>query len=89
MRYAVALSVLGEVVFADTIEASSPAAAKAAWEQKFFNSVEDFQTEIPLMDATNKACAEKMLASMIAKRDLARAWGHTVTARASRAKNGY
>lgn len=85
-RYAVSILILGNPVMCDTIEAASPAAARAIWEAKFWSEPENFAAAIPGMDALNRECAEKMLVHIKACRDDARKWGITVTARQSRAK---
>ena len=83
--YAMSARVLGMPVFCGTIDAADAAAARTAWEAKFWSDVEDLRKAIPGMDDLNRQHAEKLIESMDATRADARAYGLTVTARLSKA----
>ena len=84
--YAVSILVLGRPVMCDTIAAPSAADARAIWERKFWASPDELRADLAGMDETNRHYAERMLVLMDETRKQAKAFGLTVTARASRAK---
>lgn len=83
--YAMSARTLGMPVMCGTIEAADAAAARAAWEAKFWSDPDDLRAAIPAMDDLNRSHAEKMLELMEKTRADACRFGLVVTARLSKA----
>ena len=86
-KYAVSIRVGWAPVMCGHIEAESPAAAREAWERKFWSDPVDLRAALPSMDETNRRMAEEMLVFEEKTRAEARQHGLTVTARLSKARS--